>query len=256
MRILASFLVIVMAVFGYFWLKISDHSPLNSCEPTDVVRIKLDGQEYHIPVEWQPSISQRLSDGADFPTRFSYEDLQGNALERGWWEYCQAKGEEVQSYKILSISPESVSQVNGSEFLESLGYKYISAADYVSVRNSNTNLRVISDPPYSEDGPAYNGMYTRFENTSVPNDGDHYLQSNNWEHEGSSVRAYASSEPGGATGYIIYFALAEGRDLRGRLSLSASSRLTGRTSSQAITPQDWPAMLTEVTRLVRSFQYN
>lgn len=254
MKHLAAFLIICVAVFGYFWLKISDHSPLNSCEPTDVVRIKLDGREYHIPVEWQPSISQRLSDGADFPTRFSYQDLQGNPLERGWWEYCQQKGEIPEEYRVITITPQSVSRVNGAEFWKGSVYKYISMTDYISVRNSKSNLRVLSDPPYSQTETASDGIYSRFENTSVPSGANHYLQSRNWKHEGSLVRAYASAEPEGATSYIIYFALAEGRDLRVRLSLSTSPRLTGSTSNKAITPQDWPAMLAEVTDLMRSFE--
>ncbi|WP_395173108.1 hypothetical protein [Roseibium alexandrii] len=254
MKHLAAFLIICAAVVGYFWVKISDHSPLNTCEPTDVVRIKLDGRVYHIPVEWQPSISQRVSDRADFPTRFSYEDLQGNAQNRGWWSYCQKKRKLPEEFGVITITPRTVSRVNGTDFWNGSAYKYISMADYISVRNSKSNLRVLSDPPYSQSETAFDGMYSRFENTSVPNGGNHILQSRNWEHEGSSVRAYASAEPDGATSYIIYFALAEGRDLRVRLSLSASSRLAGGSSGIVITPQDWPAMLAEVTDLMRSFE--
>ncbi|WP_428524013.1 hypothetical protein [Roseibium sp.] len=250
MKHLAAFLIICVAVVGYFWLKISDHSPLNSCEPTDVVRIKLDEREYHIPVEWRPSISQRLSDGADCPTRFSYEDLQGNALERGWWNYCQGKDEKAVEYKNITLNPKKTTILNS----EKEKYKYIRRLNYLGVRVSNELPPKISTPSFQIKEIAYDGLFWRYANQVDRADKYLKIYSKGWTHEGAHVLASISIFPDETERYIVRAASIEGRKLRFEISYSNPAGFSENDSSFQIHPQEWPALLKQMTNLMRSFE--
>ncbi|MBO9420016.1 hypothetical protein J7481_10960 [Labrenzia sp. R4_2] len=243
MKHLAAFLIICVAVVGYFWLKISDHSPLNSCEPTDVVRIKLDGQEYHIPVEWQPLISQRLSDGADFPTRFSYQDLQGNYTGQGWWLYCQDFANAVDEYRNVNFKPADIERITPQFLSKHPEYKYLQGLTYIGIFASPQDPLTVSKPKLTKTGTAFDSMYWRYE---APN-GLSYFFSRNWRHEGAEVIARERV----SSGYSVTADVSTGTELRATVLVptQSSARL-----SRSIPPQDWPAMLAEVTDLMRSFE--
>ena len=250
MKHLAAFLIICVSVVGYFWLRVSDLSPLNSCEPTDVVRIKLDGKEYLIPVEWQPLISQRLSDGADFPTRFSYQDLQGNPLERGWWNYCQGKDEKAVEYKSISFNPKKITNLT----TEGEKYKYISRLNYLGVDVSNELPPKVPPPSFQIKEIAYDGLFWRYANQVDRADKYLKIYSKGWTHEGAHVLASISIFPDETERYIVRAASIEGRKLRFEISYSNPAGSSENDSSFHIHPQDWPAMLAEVTDLMRSFE--
>lgn len=234
------------------WFVGSENSPLNYCVPADTIRILMDGREYHIPVEWQPSIASE--NGESFPTRFVYEDHTGTYTGRGTTRYCQAKDEEPDEYQRITFNPQIIERVSPGFWERHSQYKYLSKLSYIGVDDLGKNAPPISEPKYEFIGTAYDGMYKLYENAPKPPDKTLYLYSLNWVHEGAHVKADKAIIGQETIGYRIWAALFKGSNMRMTISNSYPAAPEAEQSNIKIPPQRWPSMLEEVTNLMRSFE--
>jgi hypothetical protein len=236
------------------WLAQSDNSPLNRCEPTSIIRVLFDGREYHIPVEWQPSISKRRD--VRFPVRFGYRDHTGDDTGKGTKIYCQSPDEAPEEYHRISFDPQAIARAT-PDFWESHDeFKYLPALTYLGFVQPYIDRPPSNDPPTAEPlsrrlGTAFDGMYWRYE---IPPGKRTALYSRNWTHEGGAVSADRSDSPSGTIGWAIHGTFQRGSNVRMKATNYHPKASLKNHLHLSIPPQEWPDMLAEATRLMRSFE--
>ncbi len=236
------------------WLANSDVSPLDRCEPASIIRVLFDGREYHIPVEWQPSISKRRD--VPFPVRFGDRDHTGDGTGRGMKVYCQAPGDAPEEYHSISFDPQTITRVT-PDFWESHDeFKYLPALTYLGFVQPDTARPPSNDPPTTDPfsrrlGTAYDGLYWRYE---IPPGERTALYSRNWTHEGGAVSADRFDSPSGTIGYAIHGTFQRGSTVRMKATNYHPNASVEDHLHLSIPPQEWPDMLAEATGLMRSFE--
>lgn len=235
------------------WVYWSDSSPLNHCEPTDTVRILLGGREYHIPAKMRPSAHRYVSEDRNtvkLRTRYiAAYDGNGRRQKRDTHQYCQAPDEEAFAATRVGFQIENDWQYKWSE----TGLKYIPKLRTLSIFETHTQLK---EPHYERIGSAYDGLFWRYDSPLHPANEGGELYSRNWQYAGAPVTASCQyGTPGNAIscGYVRA-RLNQTDPIRMNIGLLFNIPPEEQHLFQSVPPQEWPAMLEEISQLMRSFE--